>query len=200
MVTSLSLTGHEVHTLGRVSRFLENTFPGKKYLAEPVYRVLYTEVDRRTGASSPDSIAGLLERKGLGRRDLVQLLHTLGASIDFQSGWETCKSILLRDGWAGREIVALESAWRRCEVDRMSQVTSLPYLRLRESATAFAAKSSREDNLSTYVANGDAELRKVCPGELTAYGTVYGKAMLLMELYANWESSPASAELEKEEP
>ena len=86
--TSLSAESHSQQSRGHVVDFIEELYPGRKYQAGPIYRVLFAEIKRRTDYEGDcSSSAELCDKKGMSRHDLSDILACAEIDDDESGTW-----------------------------------------------------------------------------------------------------------------
>jgi len=123
LITSgISLTEHAKHGAGELAAFLDRRRPGGLYAVQPLYRALCDELARRaTHEWQPTSFLDLCKRKGIGRAELESFLLTADATFDPQRELAAVKEQLGREGVSYRDQLAIESGWRRYQIESMDE-------------------------------------------------------------------------------
>ena len=80
-VSDLTIEHQEELTRDRISRFLENVFPGEAYSITPIYNALYAEIGRKSGNSgSLQDFQSLINEKAISRKLFGRMIHDIQSS------------------------------------------------------------------------------------------------------------------------
>lgn len=185
-VTDLSVGDSSGHALGKVERFLSRRAPMRKRHAEPFYRTLFTEVTRLSDHVAPvTSYDEFLQYKALSRDRVEGFVEMTVADLDLDQGWTSLESRLNSEGLAYSRILAIHSAWRHYEVDRLD-VRLRPITKLRSAVNAWIATHPTFSRL-TDVLNELETDDHVRTARSNLFSVDYTAAVALMEIYERHE-------------
>lgn len=148
LVSGISLTEQRTHAAGALAEFLERRNPGAYFATQPLLKTLSDELARRAEDEwSPSSFEDLRRRKGVTRVDLEGWLR-LGSQPDRAAELRSVCQQLSNEGISFREVVLLERAWKRYEIERMDR-TAADIQGFKERVEAVLARVDESQNWKT---------------------------------------------------
>lgn len=126
LVSELSPDDTATHVRGKLGDFLETFFPGKPIAVIPLYTALISEIERRGNKiADKTTFAGLLEQKGLSKKDIDQKISSLPKRVDLCAALERVCAQLVQDQMPYPEIECLKKYARRYECERTNKANTI---------------------------------------------------------------------------
>jgi hypothetical protein len=120
-VLDLSLNDSPTHTKGKISNFLDNVSPDKKFNVSSVYRMLFDEVKRRASYNKDIiNYNDLLTNKAICKSQFDKIIDATGIKKDYDEIWKRAEATLQNDGLKFQEIKKLRQSWNQLELERMN--------------------------------------------------------------------------------
>jgi hypothetical protein len=120
-VLDLSLDDSKNHTQGKITTFFDSIYPGKKFNAPTVYRMLFDEVKRRSNYNKEiHTFQDLLSNKAIGKSEFEKIIDATGISKDYDEIWKRAEAILLASGLSFKDSQSLKKSWTTLEVEKMN--------------------------------------------------------------------------------
>ncbi|QLY81901.1 DUF4297 domain-containing protein [Clostridium intestinale] len=179
-VSDLSLTDHENHTIGKLSKFLENLYSDKNFRVGVIYRTLFDEIKRKNNyAFDIDKYDDLVEHKSIGQNQFTNMLNIILPKINLESTWNNIEQRLNTEKLSILEIKKISRSWLKYQVERMN-LGSDTLQNIRIEITKIISKSESttysklmQESLDIFYSTYD--------GDYSLYDEYYLKAIILME-------------------
>ena len=184
-VSGLSLDDQAVHMKGKISDFLEQYLPDKKYVAGAVYKSLYSEINRKTNYNKHiKTFDDMVKNKGIGRKYLQDHLNKIGLIQDYDKMWDTIEVRLNTEKAPLNLIKSIKANWIRFETDRMDN-TNIPLNKIRsEISQIVLSLMDTASELVKLMNDAESQLNKV-DNDFRLYSSDYIKAVILATYYEN---------------
>ena len=120
-VLDLSLDDSKNHTQGKITTFFDSVYPGKKFNAPTVYRMLFDEVKRRSNYNKEiHTYQDLLSNKAIGKSEFEKIINATGISKDYDEIWKRAEAILQTNGLSFKNSQSLKKSWTTLEIEKMN--------------------------------------------------------------------------------
>lgn len=118
--TDLSLNGHATHAQGKLAEFLERMYPARAIPIPTLYRVLITEISRKTNSEfTGASFQDLVSRRGITRSLFQSILDNLRDPKELDPILAQVNHLLTVEGYSFADLEALSADCKKFEIDRM---------------------------------------------------------------------------------
>lgn len=187
-VTGFSSDGQISHTKGKVSEFLEQLLPGKKYMVGAVYNTLLGEVSRKTNYSKHiSSFDELKNNKAIGRTEFERLIQEIGLTQNFDDLWTSVEHRLNAEKAPISTVLKIKDSWGKYEFERMNKTnTTLNEIRKIISELVIAHKASSDaDSLLEVLSDIESEYNLKKKPNYSIYSASDVKAIILAAYYEN---------------
>ena len=120
IVSDLSLKDCDTHSRGKLSDFLQTTFPDKTFPVTTVYRTLISEIQRRNDwEQRPASVDDLLSVKAISKKQFETMLAAIPDNKNVDKAIADGISELRAENVSYQTVEAIRGAARQYEVERM---------------------------------------------------------------------------------
>lgn len=187
-VSGLSSDDQIGHTKGKLSEFLEQLLPGKKYMVGAVYNTLMGEIRRKTNYSKDiAAFEDMVQFKSIGRKEFQRLIDEIGIAKDFDTIWASIENRLNSEHAPLGMVRKIKESWDKYELQRMDTTnTTLNEIRKIIREVVAEHKSSEEaDNLLGVLSDIEATYNLKKKTNFGIYTDYYVKAVILATYYEN---------------
>jgi hypothetical protein len=185
LTTGISIHDHESYGAGRLAAFLEARKPGARFPVQPLFRTICSELGRRsTNEWEPTSYEELCLKKGIRRSDFEAFLRHGYSVLDPEDELKEVMKQLRYESVAFREIMAIEAAWRKYDIDRIDH-SNLVVQMVREQLTIIVGLihvSPEWHTLKDMVVEGVDTFNRQFGAPIPQFDTTYLKGALLYEI------------------
>ena len=184
-VAEVPLRGHDTHTKGRLTEFLEALHPDRPFHIVPIYRALLSEVAvRNNNQEQITSYEDLIRMKSISRRQFEKLLGIVGVSRP-ELKWETVENRLNAEHAPLALVRGLRREWDAVSLDRLA-VANVIQLRLKEIIEKSCSQNAGIPRLVDYLEAVYQEIASEVKSTW-AFSPMYIKAAIVMSIYNEYQ-------------
>lgn len=184
LTTGISIHDHETYGAGRLAAFLEARKPGARFAVQPLFRTICSELGRRsTNEWEPTSYEELCLKKGIRRSDFEAFLRHGDSVLEPEDELKEVKKQLRHESVGFREILDIEAAWRKYDIERLDY-SNLAVQMVREQLAIIVGlihASPKWHTLKDMVVEGVDEFNRQFGAPIPQFNNTYLKGALLYE-------------------
>ncbi|RII26761.1 MAG: hypothetical protein CXR31_10160 [Geobacter sp.] len=187
-VSGLSSDDQVGHTKGKVSEFLEQLLPGKKYVVGAVYNTMIGEIRRKTNYSKNiASFEEMVQHKAIGRTEFKRLIDEIGLMANYDDLWGSIENRLNAEQAPLGMVRKIRECWVTYELQRMDKTnTTLNEIsKIIREAVATHKATVDADSLLGVISDIEVEYSLKKKANFSIYTDYYIKAIILAAYYEN---------------